>query len=153
MATDNSRKMSVRRAKYSDAHQLKGLVREAWKSTSYGHLDISESMLTRSVHEYLTHQNSQVWVTETEGELTGLLAASIGRLEISEALASSDSVFYCKSGEGRKLIRRYVRWAEKKGAAVIGMGVSSGSDRAGELIESAGFNRVGGNYYMGVSGE
>ena len=145
--------MSVRRAKYSDAHQLKNLVREAWQQTGYGHLAISESMLTRAVHEYLTHQNSQVWVSEKDDELTGLLAASIGRLEISEALAASDTVFYCRSGEGRKLIRRYTRWAQKKGAAVIGMCVSSGNNRADQLIEASGFTRTGGNYYMGSDNE
>lgn len=147
--------MGVRRAKYSDAHALKALVREAWAlSDSYGHLPISEAMLTRATHEYLTHQRSAVWVAESDdGTLTGLLVASVGRLEISEKLAASDTVFYCKSGNGRAMVNRYIRWAKKQGAAVVGLSVSSGHSRADDLIGALGFQRVGGNYYLGVGHE
>ncbi|WP_299075892.1 GNAT family N-acetyltransferase [uncultured Paraglaciecola sp.] len=137
----------VRKAKYSDAHAIKGLVRKAWALTPYGHLPISDVKLSRTVHEYLTHQRSRIWVSEIDGEVKGMLAGSVGQLEVSECLGATDSIFYCRTGEGPELIQRYVKWAKNQGAEVVGMCVSSGNKYADKLISSSGFKRAGGNFY------
>ncbi|WP_299085212.1 hypothetical protein [uncultured Paraglaciecola sp.] len=137
----------VRKATYSDAHAIKKLVRKAWALTPYGHLPISDVKLSRTVHEYLTHQRSRIWVSVVDGEVKGVLAGSVGQLEVSECLGATDSIFYCRTGEGPELIGRYVKWAKKQGADVIGMCVSSGNKYADKLISSSGFSRAGGNFY------
>jgi hypothetical protein len=137
----------VRRGRYADANVLIKLVSEAWRMCSYGDVPIDEPMLRRAVHRYLTDQQCRVWVSVVKGEVVGVLAVSISQLEISRSKATTDHCFYCKSGEGKQLINRYVKWAQKEGAAIIGMCVSSGRKRADRLITNSGFVLAGGNFY------
>lgn len=137
----------VRRAKFSDANALIKLVEKAWNLCPYGSVPVDAALLRRAVHRYLSNQRSRVWVSTHQGEVVGVLAASITQLEISKSRAATDHCFYCESGDGRALINRYVKWAKKEGASIIGLCVSSGDKRADRLIAKSGFKLAGGNFY------
>lgn len=138
----------IREATIRDIPAIVGLTEEAWSKTPYAHIPTSPAQIMRSAQQQIADKHSLVLVSDKPGMITGILSAQVSPMMGTNVLGASDNLFYCKSGEGAALIRRYVEWARGRGAVVVGMTVSSGSRRAGELIARAGFDWVGGNYYL-----
>lgn len=123
------------------------LVAKAWKQTGYAHLPINEDKLRRLVHRYMSGENNRVFLSEIDGEVKGMLAVMISPMDICDGFASTDHCFYCESGEGKWLIRAYIKWAKKRECKMINMTVSSGREKADKLITACGFTQAGGVYY------
>jgi len=135
----------IRTAKIADLAAVGDLVRAAWNESQT--LPVNEDKLRCVVHKYMSGANNRVFVSDVDG-VKGMLAASIAYLDIADGLVATDQCFYCKTGEGKQLIDRSVEWAKKRNCSMINMCVSSGNERSDKLIESQGFTRAGGNFYL-----
>lgn len=135
----------IRKARLSDSAQIRSLVKKAWRQ-AHGSIEIDEPKLLKTTHRFMSSPQCAVFVSDVDG-IKGLLACSVSPLDIAKGYCATDHVFYCRSGEGKKLITAYIEWAKGKGAVMINMNVSSGSKGAEKLIEKSGFRRAGGVYY------
>ena len=135
----------IRKATLSDSAALRALLTEVM-NLAHPSIPVNELKLVKTVQRYLSNPQCVCFVSDVDG-VKGLLAASVSPLEIADGKAATDHVFYCKSGEGKKLINAYIEWAKDKQAVMINMTVSSGVKRADKLIEASGFKRSGGCYY------
>lgn len=136
----------IRHAKLSDSTELRSLIRDAW-TVSHPSIPIDETKLLQVTHKFMSNPQCVCFVSDMDGSVRGLLAASVSPLDIAQGKSSTDHAFYCLSGEGRQLIKAYVEWAKSKGAVMINMAVSSGQKRADKLIKQCGFRQAGGCYY------
>ncbi len=135
----------IRTAKISDLSAIGDLARDAWNESQA--LPVNEDKLRRFVHRYMSGANNRIFVSDVDG-VKGMLAVSISPLDVADGFVSTDHCFYCKTGEGKQLIDAYVKWAKERNCVMINMCVSSGNEKADKLIESQGFTRAGGNFYL-----
>lgn len=136
----------IRRATLSDSAVIRRLLEKAWKQ-AHPSIPINPQKLLKITQQFMSNPQCVCFVSDVDG-VKGLLAASVSSLEIGEGKASTDHAFYCRSGEGRQLIEAYIQWAKEKKAVMINMTVSSGLKQADDLIESCGFTRTGGCYFL-----
>lgn len=90
------------------------------------------------------------WVMLTEGQIVGALFAYCSDTFYSRDLVAGDLVVYV-SPEHRgnravvKMIRAYEAWARERGAKIIYLGVSTGTntERSQRLFERLGYRAIG----------
>ena len=136
----------IRKARMGDLVPLKEIIGEAWR-TYFERFPVNDLKLTRAVHQFMSDKRRAMFVSEVNGEIVGVIAGEVSPMMVSDEKAAEEYIFFCKSGEGRELLKAYVEWAKDQGATLINVCVSSGDKRSGRLIESAGFRCAGGNYY------
>lgn len=102
------------------------------------------------VENVLRGDSGFLWVAEAGGEITGLMLGVAVPHWCSDDLVVSELALYMVpkhrgSTSALRLIRRFMAWAEDRGAVLTQAGVSTGlsTEMAARLYEAAGMRRFG----------
>lgn len=130
------------------------LARAAHAASIYRSLPFLPEDVAMTLARHMTEPHLLAACAVLDGTVMGVILGSITKSFCGPALIARDTAFVCRPGGGYaawRLIKHYVMWAQAKGAAMTMFGVSSGIDidRAGALIERAGFPRIGALYALG----
>lgn len=122
-------------------------------------MEIDRPTLKRMVMGLISKDEHFSDVVLVNGVIEGVLLGTVDEIWWSRKSQASDVVFYTTQkgrGQGQKLARRFIAWANAQpNVEMVGMSVSSGgeqSTRAGKLLEHNGLTSVGG-IYIGFTGE
>lgn len=137
----------IRDATISDWPALYALGQRLVARTPYSHLSIDRERTLKVYGQCLSSALGFAKVSESDGQITGVLLGIADRLWWSKARYASDLVFYCEDGRsGLPLMRAFVEWAWSiPGVVEITMGRSSGIDvhKTDALYRRCGFEKVG----------
>jgi len=140
----------IRDAAASDINDIYVFCIKALKQAVYGGVPYDERKIRKLICRYVSSKQMFCKLSVIDGEICGILSASAQEIFFSRKKEASDLIFYAeKGGEGAKLLLEFKKWADKKDVALSGISVMFGGesiDRTGKLIESCGFERVGGVY-------
>lgn len=105
----------IRPAQLSDIPAVERLAFEALSRDKPKNMVIDKD----KIHEMAVHLASGnkhfSWVSETDGEITGCVAALVHEMLFFERNQCSVLMYYCKSpGEGIKMLRELMRWAKSR---------------------------------------
>lgn len=141
--------MLIRDARPQDCGAIFALCVEAHAATPYGHIPMNEILVRKSIAYHVGSPSQFCQVVEVDGRIEGVLIGSVFDNDFG-ARAASDRITYVREkarGAGGLLIRRFIRWAEKRPhIQIIGQSVSSGGSsarRTGRMLERLGLENVG----------
>lgn len=129
---------------------------EAHARSSYANLPFCIDDVAETLARHIAADDALAVCARRGGEFCGFILARLEKSMCGPARVAYDTALLVRPGRGfaaLRLIQAYRAWAERSGAARITIGVSSGIDieRAGRLLERAGFARVGALYSSGGS--
>lgn len=140
--------MEVRRATIHDVKAILDYVTEYHEDSNLSDIPIDRVSLLRVVEHFIQHRDSLPLIAEAEGKIHGVLFGSLEPYFFnSKRMYATDLMFFSK-GAGPQLWREFKDWAFATGADRILMGVSSGDDRACQLLEVLGMEPTGGMYVL-----
>lgn len=122
----------IRVATLDDAPGIVRLLAETWQAMPYSDQQLDATLLAIEVVRHIHDPDRSVWVSGKDGIGGVLMAEPDGDI-------ASESAFVCRTGEGAGLLRRFMRWATENDFNSAKVSVSSGSKRAGALLEKLGF--------------
>lgn len=133
----------------TDLSAIVAFGRAAVAKTSYGHLPYNANNTRRFLQGAMKASDMEVFIAIRDGQVCGVLVASIDILLFSHVLLATDFAFAAEAG-GDLLLDRFIAWAHQRGAALIEMCSSQEKDyeRFGRLLQRKGFTRSGGVYRM-----
>ena len=103
--------------------------------------------------------NSVMFVAEADGEVVGMLGATLRSTWFGRDKLASEELFYVAvaqrgSGAAQQLLQSFCDWAEEVGAQHLRAGVATGSGPAAEkLYQRFGMHYVGGNFSLHMVGD
>jgi hypothetical protein len=141
--------MEARVAKYTDVNQIVKVCQRLHAVSSWKELDFNPRHVKRNLLRMFKDDTSTVLIAVDDGQITGVLLATIDQFFISKMLYATDVHFMCEAG-GIQLLARFKRWARKNGASKIIMGLANDdpSGRVHQFYEAVGMRRVGDAYVM-----
>lgn len=123
------------------------LAREFLDGSIYKDAGVKDGDLRQQFIRAVNDKNSLVLVAYDGKEMVGVMICRCGVTTWGVKTAYDAFTFANRKGVIDKLVRRYVKWAEEKGAKLITMATSSGiNERFDRLIELSGLKRVGSTF-------
>lgn len=95
---------------------------------------------------FMSSRDCYAKVAVRDDKITGLLFASLEPFFFNKRAAWASDLLFISNGGGAQLLKDFKCWATAAGAHKIITGVSSGDERADQLIETLGFEKTGGMY-------
>jgi RimJ/RimL family protein N-acetyltransferase len=141
--------MEVRRATIEDIRRIVDYM-EAYHATS-NLSDVPFHRLTavRIIEYYCTHSTCYPLIAiDDKDQVQGLLIGGLEPYFFNEKKFYGTDLMFFSKGAGPALWKAFRDWAFDMGADRIIMGVSSGDDRAGQLLEALGMEPTGGMYVL-----
>ncbi len=139
--------MEIRAGQYHDVTAYNRLARQFLEQSPYKDAGVRDGDLRQQFIRAVNDKNSQVLVAMEEKEMVGVMIGRVGVTSWGVKTAYDAFTYANRRGVTDKLIRRYLRWAEDKGAKLITMATSSGiNERFDRLIEKHGLERVGSTF-------
>jgi ribosomal protein S18 acetylase RimI-like enzyme len=145
----------VRDAKDTDFEQLVALFAEENRFHAElvpDYIQVTDDILTRDeLHEFITDEDSHIFVCETESQVVGAVIVSIhkkseDRWKKSFETAYIDDLIVSararRKGVGKRLMKRAIAWARTKGFESIELHVWQSNPGAIRLYESLGFTII-----------
>ena len=144
----------VRRATQVDVKEIiEFLEKYHIEESNLADIPFDKGTMIRSIEYYLTHPKHVIFVYTVDDKITGILMGNIEPFIFNDKRQwATDLVFAATTG-GAWLLKRFINWAKLYKIDRIVMGVSSGSERAGELYTALGMTHIGGMYCMTVCEE
>lgn len=126
--------------------------------SAFSHLSYDRDVCEALGQRVLTDPDFFAWIAEKDGEPTGFFLGHIGPYLFSRDLIATEYLWYVKPGHrggtvSIRLMRAFIEWGKKRGAAEICMGVSTGprmEAAVGPILERQGFMRQGAVYKLNV---
>ena len=136
--------MTVRKAKLTDIGAIYAIVVAAWAESPFGHIPLNELKTRHMIRDHIKHENSCCYVSLDDGGIDGVVGGSLATMLSTDAIASHNTLLYGK--QGKKLLQKYTRWAEKKGAVAIGFDQSFGkrTEAITKFAKTQGYQHIGG---------
>lgn len=136
----------IRPGMHSDLKAILELANKAGDLTPYAHLPRDRQSMVQVITQCIASRFSFCEVAEHEGKLTGVLLAQAAELWFSKKRAATDILFYCESGDGAFMAKRYIDWGWRTPNVVeVSLAQSSGidMDRFADMCELIGMQLVG----------
>jgi len=133
----------IRQAKPSDIPAIVELGLESLNTEAYDDLVISPERVREVALACVSSSQHFIWVCETDGEITGSVAAVVSDMIFYERKQASVVMFLSKTpGEGIKLIRQFLKWARARPIIkMIEFTLEPTADpRIGKLLTRLGLN-------------
>lgn len=141
--------MQIRRASYNDIKSVLDYMEEYHKESSLSDIPFDRKSSFQIVQYYIEHKDSLPLIAvEDDGTLKGLLFGSLEPFFFNQKKSYGTDLMFISGGAGHKLWRKFKDWAFEMGADRVIMGVSSGEQRAGQLLEALGMKQTGGMYEL-----
>lgn len=139
--------VTIRAATYDDIDTILALGRAAHAASADASIALDEQQCRMTAAQLIASDDGLLLVAFVDGELVGVLAAICQRLFFSRAKYATDLFTYAsRANVGWRLVREFVRWARRRRAAQILLGISFGGERAArteQLYARMGYERVG----------
>ena len=144
----------IREPRPSDLGDLLELMRKMHAETRFSAFSLSEERVLEGLSGLLNPENGYFGrILEVKGRVCGVFFGHCGELWFSEELCGFDDVWYV-APEARgclgsvRMVREFAEWCQNKGCSAALVGVSSGvmMHRTGSLLETLGYDRIGGLY-------
>ena len=153
--------MEIRCLEYADIPETVDLARRFVEESAFSRFDFSHEKMAANLSLAITHPNRAFChVVEHDGKLVGALVGYISEFFFGRDLIASDSGWfilpeYRGSRSAIKMLNMFTDWARKKGASELYMGVTTNiaAERTGKLLQTRGFDHVGGNYRVRLNVE
>lgn len=100
----------IRKATPSDLPSAVSLAIEALEIDSYDELLISRERVQSLANECISSPSHFAWVSEINGNVEGALLAFNSPMEFYERNSASILQWYCKNGDGMKLMSEFMSW-------------------------------------------
>lgn len=140
--------MELKQAGISD---IQGIVRymEEYHSTSnLSDVPFDKKSSTKIVEHYIKARDCCAFITTDGDDVTGLLFGSLEPFFFNQKKTYATDLMFFAKGHGSDLWKMFKAWAFARGADRIIMGVSSGSERADNLLDVLGMTKTGGMYVL-----
>ena len=144
--------MKIRRAVEDDRLALFKLACAMHAETDFKHFNFDPLRAVNGLGTWIHSATAVMLVADDGGEVVGMLAGSVQTTWFGIDKFASEELFYVRADRrggraGYLLMRDFVAWGHKTGAAHLRAGVATGSGPAAErLYEHFGMHHVGGNY-------
>jgi hypothetical protein len=118
------------------------------KDSNMSNIHFDRLSASKIIEYYITHRDSLPLVALEDEKIIGLLFGSLEPYFFNQKKSYATDLLFFSKGAGPQLWKKFVEWAFSVGADRIIMGVSSGDERAGQLLEALGMNATGGMYEL-----
>lgn len=146
--------MTIRPATIDDLPYIINLAADMHAESRYRNLTFRADRLGHLAAMMIGDDDGLVLVAEHQGDIVGGMIAQVMRNHwfAGEPVAYEYGVFIQPEHRGRMMgvtmVKRFVAWAEEKGAAMIDLAITTGitAPRTGAIYEKLGFAKVGAIY-------
>jgi len=141
--------MLVRRALPRDLKALLDYMEEKHPASSVSEIPFDRPSTARMLNNViLSREHHPLIAFNDSKEVVGILIGAIEPYFFNQKRYYVTDLFFISDGGGVKLWREFKKWAFSTRADKIIMGVSSGEERAGKLLEILGMENTGGMYVL-----
>ena len=140
--------MEVRRANTGDMAQLMDFLEKYHYDSNLADVPLDRTSLVKVLEYYIGSKDSIALVSVQDDELKGVLLGSLEPFFFNRKKSYATDLLFISDGGGPALWRKFVEWAKFRGAVRVMMGISSGNNRAGALLEHLGMKHTGGMYVL-----
>jgi len=133
--------MRTRTAKYADVSGVFKYLKTHHESTGWGLIPINDKTLRTSIVSMIRTQDiADVLIAEEDGEIRGVLLATMDNFFWSKEPYASD-VHFIATGGGPALLNNFKDWAQRRKCKCIVMAVATHDPRAEMFLKISGFER------------
>lgn len=140
--------MEIRRARHEDIRLILDYMEDYHRKSNLSEIKFDRDSARKIVQYYIEHRDSYPLIATDGEKLGGLLFGSLEPFFFNRKKSYATDLMFFSEGYGPKLWKKFRDWAWEVGAERIIMGVSSGDERAGQLLEALGMNKTGGMYVL-----
>jgi hypothetical protein len=147
--------MKAQVANYSHVNQLVKVCQRMHEKSSWSWLEFNPTHVRRGLMNAVRLDgNDALFVEDEDGNITGILLATVDRFFINKQIYATDIHFMCDKG-GIQLFAAFRRWAIKHGADMIIMGIAN-EDTTGKVhkfYEMVGMEPIGDAWVLNLKNE
>ena len=142
--------MAVRRANLEDMQDVLNYMIKYHEDCNLSDIKFERTSAFKIVEYYIRAKDTCPLIAHHDytGEVIGVLFGGLEPYFFNQKENYATDLFFFSKGAGPCLWKEFRDWAFASGADRIIMGVSSGDDRAGHLLEVLGMNMTGGMYVL-----
>jgi len=140
--------MQIRRATTGDIRDAVNYMVEYHENSNLSDIPVNRRSITKIVQFYIEHKGHLPLIAVEKGEVIGVLFGSLEPYFFNEKRYYATDLMFFSKGAGPQLWRAFRDWAFEMGADRLIMGVSSGDQRASQLLEALGMEKTGGMYVL-----
>jgi len=140
--------MELRRATYEDTKDILAYMEAYHKDSNMSAIPYDKLSCAQIVDHYIGHRDCYPLIAKEGDSIIGLLFGSLEPYFFNKKYMYATDLMFFSRGAGPQLWRKYKEWAFSMGADRIIMGVSSGDERVGSLLEALGMKSTGGMYVL-----
>lgn len=141
--------MAIRRAALQDMRPILDYMADYHKESNLADIPFDRTSAAQIVEYYILSKDSVgLLAINKEKQVKGLMFGSLEPFFFNRKYTYATDLMFMSKGFGPQLFKKFTEWALASGARRIIMGVSSGDDRACQLLEALGMECVGGMYVL-----
>jgi len=141
--------MAVRRALPRDLKHVLDYMEEQHAKSHLAHIKFDRPSTARMINHVLLSQDHCPMIAHNDNkEVVGLLIGTLEPYFFNQRKYYATDLLFISQGQGPQLWRAFRDWAFATKAVEIIMGISSGQERAGQLLEVLGMENTGGMYVL-----
>ena len=137
--------MKARVANYSKVNQLVKVCKHMHEKSSWSWLEFNPAHARKNIMNTVrTDGSDTLYVEDDEGNITGILLATVDQFFINKQIYATDIHFMCDAG-GIQLFAEFKRWAIEHNANMIVMGIANDDEtnRIHKFYEMMGMIPIG----------
>ena len=142
----------IRRGRIADMKDILDYMKDYHADSNMSDIYFDRLSASKIIEYYITHKDSLPLVAVEDEKIIGLLFGSLEPYFFNQKKNYATDLLFFSKGAGPQLWKKFKEWAFSVGADRIIMGVSSGDERAGQLLEALGMNATGGMYELRQEG-
>lgn len=137
----------VRLATFTEVQEIVDFLERYHLTSNLSDIPFDRNSMRQSVNYHIGMKQHVCYVYDDEG-VAGVLMGSVEPFMFNQKRKwATDTLFIADKG-GAQLLKQFHKWAKHYNVDRIVQGVSSGNQRADDLYEILGMERVGGMYVI-----
>lgn len=138
--------MQIRRGKLEDMGRILTYMSDYHKNSNLSRVPFDRKSASQIVEYYIMSKDTLPLIAIEEDKMIGLLFGSLEPFFFNQKKNYATDLMFFSKGAGTQLWKTFKDWAFSMGADRIIMGVSSGDERADQLLGALGMSAIGGMY-------
>lgn len=140
--------MEIRRATHDDTGIIINYMSEYHKLSNMSDIPFERVSAVKIVSHYIDTRDSYPLIATDGVSIHGVLFGSLEPYFFNSNRMYGTDLMFFSTGYGPQLWRKFKQWAFAMGADRIIMAVSSGDERADQLLQVLGMETTGGMYVL-----
>lgn len=140
--------MLVREAQYTDIKNILDFLESYHKDSNLADIPFDRQSVLKVAEYVMGAKDAIALVAYNDDALVGVLFGTLEPFFFNKKRSYATDILFIGHGAGVPMWRKFKEWAFFHGAERLMMGVSSGDQRAGQLLEALGMNNTGGMYVL-----